>query len=46
LKNRGEILSIEKDSDHMNNAWEIWIKIDDDAYAYYLFDCNDWVIQC
>ena len=46
LKSRGEILSIEKDSNVMNNAWEIWIKNDKDVFAYYLFNCDDWVIQC
>ena len=49
LKNRGEILSIEKDitnSYMTNNAWEIWLKIDGEAFAYYLFNCDDWVIQC
>ena len=46
LKNRGKILSIEKDNDVMNNAWEIWLKIDGEAFAYYLFNCDDWVIQC
>lgn len=46
LKNRGTILSIEKDTEKMNNAWEIWLEIDDNAYAYYLFGCDDWVIEC
>lgn len=46
LKNRGKILSIEKDSNTMNDAWEIWLEIDGEAYAYYLFNCDDWVIQC
>lgn len=46
LKNRGQILSIEKDNETMNNAWEIWLKIEDEAFAYYLFQCDDWVIQC
>jgi hypothetical protein len=46
LKNRGKILSIEKDSEKMSNAWEIWLNIDDEAFAYYLFNCDDWVIQC
>ena len=49
LKNRGEILSIEKDTTNsymINNAWEIWLKIDGEAFAYYLFNCDDWVIQC
>lgn len=46
LKNRGKILSIEKDSNVINNAWEIWLEIDGEAFAYYLFNCDDWVIQC
>lgn len=46
LKERGEILSIEKDTNVINNAWEIWLKIDDAAFAYYLFSCDDWVIEC
>lgn len=46
LKNRGKILSIEKDSNVINNAWEIWLKIDNDAFCYYLFNCDDLVIQC
>ena len=46
LHNRGEIISIEKDSDKMNNAWEIWLKIDNEMYVYYLFCCEDWVIEC
>ena len=47
LKNRGKILSIEKDATTINNnAWEIWIKIGNEAFAYYLFGCDDWVIEC
>lgn len=46
LQNRGKILSIEKDSNVMNNAWEIWLEIDGEAFAYYLFNCDDWIIQC
>ena len=46
LKNRGKILSIEKDSNTINNAWEIWLEIDGEAFVYYLFNCDDWVIQC
>lgn len=46
LKNRGKILSIEKDSETINNAWEIWVKIGEEAFAYYLFGCDDWVIEC
>ena len=44
LKNRGTILSIEKDP--VIDKWEIWLKIDGEAFAYYLFNCDDWVIQC
>jgi len=49
LKNRGSILSIEKnaiDGYIANDAWEIWVEIDGEAYAYYLFSCDDWVIEC
>ena len=46
LKNRGEILSIEKDFNIINNAWEIWLEIDKEIFVYYLFNCDDWVIQC
>lgn len=46
LKNRGNILSIEKDSNVLNNAWEIWLEIDKEIFVYYLFNCDDWVIQC
>lgn len=45
LKNRGKILSIEKDINN-DKAWEIWIKIDKEPFAYYLFNCDDFVIQC
>ena len=45
LKNRGTILSIEKDSETINNAWEIWLEIDGEAYAYYLFNCDDRTIE-
>lgn len=43
LKDRGEILSIEKNED---DAWEIWLKIDDEPYCYYLFRYDDAVIEC
>jgi hypothetical protein len=46
LNSRGNILSIEKDSNTMNNAWEIWLEIDKEIFVYYLFNCDDWVIQC
>ena len=42
LKNRGRILSIEQEED----KWEIWLEIGGEAFAYYLFNCDDWVIQC
>ena len=45
LNNRGQILSIEKDTTN-NKAWEIWIKIENEIFAYYLFNCDDWVIEC
>lgn len=43
LKERGKILSIEKADE---NSWEIWIKIDEEAFAFYLFGCDEWVIEC
>ena len=46
LNNRGKILSIEKDSETMNDAWEIWLRIDEEIFVYYLFGCDDWVIEC
>ena len=45
LKNRGQILSIEKDMTN-DKAWEIWIKIENEIFAYYLFNCDDWIIEC
>lgn len=44
LKERGKILSIEKEID--DNKWEIWLKINKEIFAYYLFPCDDWVIEC
>lgn len=41
---RGILLSIDKDE--YNNAWEIWIKIKGEPYLYYLFRCDDMVIEC
>lgn len=46
LKSRGTILSIEKDAGVKQNAWEIWININGNAFAYYLFNCDDWTIEC
>lgn len=44
LKNRGSILSIEKEID--DNKWEIWLKIDKEVFAYYLFPCKEFIIEC
>ena len=41
---RGEVYSIEKTEDGI--AFEIWIKIDDDVYCYYLFPYDQAVIEC
>lgn len=43
LKNRGKVLSIEQQED---KTWEIWLKIEDECFAYYLFNCDDWTIEC
>ncbi len=43
LLNRGEILSIEENKD---KAWEIWLRIDNEIYCYYLFRYDDAVIEC
>lgn len=45
LNNRGQILSIERDVTN-DKAWEIWIKIENEIFAYYLFNCDDWIIEC
>lgn len=42
--NRGEVYSIEETEDGV--AFEIWIKIDDDAFCYYLFPYDQAVIEC
>ena len=41
LTNRGEVVSIEE----VDNAFEIWIKIDDQAFVYYLFPYDIGVIE-
>ena len=41
---RGEVYSIERTEDGI--AFEIWIKIDDDAFCYYLFPYDQAVIEC
>lgn len=42
LENRGLVISIDKNSDQ---AYEIWIKIDKEAYVYYLFSYDEGVIS-
>lgn len=44
LNNRGKILSIDKTEDGV--AYEIWLKIDDEAFCYYLFPYDKAVIEC
>lgn len=46
LRNRGKILSIDKQNDNIN-SWEIWIRDDysDENFAYYLFEYDDAVIE-
>jgi len=41
---RGEILGIDKTDDGV--AYEIWLKIDDEAFCYYLFPYDQAVIKC
>lgn len=43
-RNRGDILSIEKTEDGV--AYEIWLKIDNEAFCYYLFPYDQAVIKC
>lgn len=43
LTNRGQILSIEETKD--KQAYEIWIKIDEEAFVYYLFPYDLGVIE-
>ena len=43
LINRGQILSIERTKD--KQAYEIWIKIDEEAFVYYLFPYDLGVIK-
>lgn len=43
LTNRGEVLSIEKDT--TGEAFEIWIKTEEDLYAYYFFPYDLGVIE-
>ena len=41
---RGEVYSIEETDD--KQAYEIWIKEEDDIYCYYLFPYDQAVIEC
>ena len=43
LTDRGKILSIDETPD---KAWEIWLKIDNQPYCYYLFRYDEAVIEC
>lgn len=43
LLNRGQIISIEPATEM--NGYEIWIKIDDEAFAYYLFPYDLGVLE-
>lgn len=43
LEERGDILSIEETED---KAWEIWLKINNTPYCYYLFNYDNAVIEC
>lgn len=40
---RGQILSIEEQTD---GNYEIWLRIDNEAFAYYLFPYDNAVIEC
>ena len=40
---RGQILSIEEQAD---GNYEIWLRIDNEAFAYYLFPYDNAVIEC
>ena len=44
LQNRGVVLEIEKTEDGF--AFEIWLKIDGEAFCYYLFPYDEAVIEC
>lgn len=42
LIDRGDILSIDETED---KAWEIWLRIDNEEYCYYLFNYDNAVIE-
>lgn len=42
LYNRGHVLVIDKQPD---GAWEIWIRVNNENFAYYLFNYSEGVIE-
>ena len=44
LFNRGEILEIERTEDKY--AFEVWLRINNDVYCYYLFPYDEAIIEC
>lgn len=42
LIDRGDILSIDETGD---KAWEIWLRIDNEEYCYYLFNYDNAIIE-
>lgn len=44
LLNRGEVLDISK-VDGIQEAFEIWIRMNNDAYCYYLFPYDEAIIE-
>lgn len=44
ILNRGKIISIDKTEDGI--AFEIWIKIDEECFVYYLFGYDSAIIKC
>ena len=44
LTDRGEVLAIDKTTDNAD-AWEIWLRIDNEPYCYYLFRYDNAVIE-
>lgn len=43
LLDRGDVLSIEETED--KQAWEIWLRIDEQSFCYYLFPYDNAVIE-
>ena len=53
IRAKGEMTELEKwykntfnKADEKENAYEIWLKIDGEAFAYYLFPYDAGVIEC